>query len=73
MKETNAYKTTGKYSTSDIELSKYRNLCAEIHNKYGRKLGLPYWESCDLADAICCGEVTKEKLFENLTETIEEN
>ena len=56
-----------------ISDSEYRELCAEIHNKYGRKLGLPYRESCDLADSIACGEVTKEKLFEFVSETLEEN
>tara|TARA_R110002020_G_scaffold307515_2_gene523333 strand:+ start:325 stop:546 length:222 start_codon:yes stop_codon:yes gene_type:complete len=67
------YETRGKYSTSDIEYSRYRNLCAEIHRKFGRKLGLPYWESCSLADEICFGETTKKKLFANLTEATEEN
>ena len=63
-------KENNKRKLSDSE---YRFLCAEIHRKYGRKLGLAFWESCDLADSIACGEVTKEKLFEFVSETLEEN
>jgi hypothetical protein len=56
-----------------MKTAEYKELCAKIHRKYGLKLGLPYWESCALAGLIECGEVTEEKLFENLTETVEEN
>jgi hypothetical protein len=53
--------------------TEYKQLCAEIHRKYGRKLGLPYWESCDLAHEVYTGETTKEKLLEYMAETVEEN
>ena len=49
-----------------LKAQKYRELCAEIHRKYGKAIGLPYWESCDLASAIIQGEATRESVCEHL-------
>jgi len=56
-----------------LKAHKNRELCAEIHRKFGRKLGLPYWQSCELASEILQGGSTREAMVENLTEATEEN
>lgn len=53
-----------------LKAHKYRELCAEIHRKFGRKLGLPYWQSCELASEILQGESTREAMVENLNDAL---
>ena len=55
-----------------LKANEYRKLCREIHRKYKKSLGLPFWESCSLADSVLFGKNSKERLFELLDDAVKD-
>lgn len=55
-----------------MEATEYRKLCAKIHRIYGKPTGLPYWESCSLADEAWFGDTTPDELITKLQDLLEE-
>ena len=59
--------------TNILSNNAYKKLCSEINRTFVKAAGRGYWEACDLADLVNSGETTKERLWENLTESAIEN
>ena len=53
-----------------MKAPEYKKLCREIHKKYGKALGMPFQESCAVADSVYSGETTKKRLFELLDDAV---
>ena len=53
-----------------MKAPEYKKLCREIHKKYGKALGMPFQESCDVASSVLFGETTKKRLFELLDDAV---
>jgi hypothetical protein len=53
-----------------MKATEYRALCRRIHRQYRKPLNLLYVESCELADLVYWGEMTEDRLFKHLDDTV---
>jgi hypothetical protein len=56
-----------------MKAPEYKKLCKRIHREYGKKLGMSYFHSCEVCDAVYFGEMSVTELDAAMTAAVEES